>query len=120
MLNPEFPQVFLDAVEDGLHTCLLYTSTDLGLVGEQHKVIRKIVEQGGRGISLLAAIQMPGIVLDAGAVAQCLHHFQIKLRALLQACRLYSSGSIRQLDTSVTASRPLRFLACLLYTSRCV
>ena len=57
-------------------------------VGEQHKVIRKIVEQGGRGISLLAAIQMPGIVLDAGAVAQFLHHFQIKLRALLQALRL--------------------------------
>ena len=63
-------------------------NTDMGLVGEQHKVIRKIVEQGGRGISLLAAIQMPGIVLDAGAVAQFLHHFQIKLRALLQALRL--------------------------------
>ena len=30
----------------------------MGLVHNDQKIIRKIVEQGGRGISLLAAIQM--------------------------------------------------------------
>ena len=61
-----------------------------GLVAfiEKHDgIVGQVIEQGGRRFARQAAGEVAGVVLDAVAVADLLHHFEIEHGALLQALR---------------------------------
>ena len=60
----------------------------VALVDEQHKVLGEVVQQGVGGRTHRAALDDPGIVLDAGAIAQLLHHLHVVHGALLDALGL--------------------------------
>ena len=60
-------------------------------VHEQQKIIGEIVQQGGRRFPGLATVKMTRIIFDAVAIAEFLHHFQVKLSALLQALSLHQT-----------------------------
>ena len=60
----------------------------MALVDKQHKVLGEVVQQSmGRGAHR-AALNDPGVVLNAGAVAQLLHHLYVVHGALLDALGL--------------------------------
>ena len=61
---------------------------DVALVDKEQKVLRKIVQQRHRRAAGSAAADDARIVLDAGAVAKLLHHFNVIVRALADALRL--------------------------------
>ncbi|MNE04660.1 hypothetical protein D3C80_971970 [compost metagenome] len=56
----------------------------MGLVNHQQAIRRQIVKQRWRWLTLAAPGQVARIVFNAGAVAQFVHHLQIKLGALRQ------------------------------------
>ena len=60
----------------------------MALVHEQQKILREIVQQGGGRGAGLPAGDHPGIVLDAGTVAQLPHHLQVIPGALVNALGL--------------------------------
>ena len=60
----------------------------MALVQEHQRVARQVVDHRRRRLARPGARQMPGVVLDALAVADLLHHLQVEARALLQALRL--------------------------------
>ena len=60
----------------------------VALVEKHDGIVRQIIEQGGRRFARQAAREMARVVLDAVAVADLLHHFEIEHGALLQALRL--------------------------------
>ncbi len=60
----------------------------MALVGEDERVVGQIFEQGRRRLAGPAAGQIARIVLDAGAGAGRLQHFQIEQGALLEPLRL--------------------------------
>ncbi len=60
---------------------------DVALVDEHQRIVRHIFEQGRRRLAGFAAGEIARIVLDAGAGAGRLHHFQIVQRALLEPLR---------------------------------
>ena len=60
----------------------------MALINEQHKILRKIIQQGVGGGTHRAALDHPGIVLNAGTVAQLLHHLNVVHGALLDALGL--------------------------------
>ena len=61
---------------------------DVALVDKEQKVLRKIVQQRHRRAAGGAAADDARIVLDAGAVAELLHHLNVIVRALADALRL--------------------------------
>ena len=61
---------------------------DVALVGEDERVVGQIFEQGRRRLAGLAAGEIARIILDAGAGAGRLQHFEIEQRALLEPLRL--------------------------------
>ena len=61
---------------------------DMALVHKQQKILREIVKQRHRRATRRAVRDYARIVLDAGAVAQLLHHLNVVIRALADALRL--------------------------------
>ena len=58
------------------------------LVDEQQEVLGEIIQQGRRRLARRPAGEVPGVVLDAVAVAHLLDHLQVEAGALLQALGL--------------------------------
>ena len=67
---------------------------DVALVDESDKVVREVVDQAERPLSWLAAVQIPGVVLDPGAVSHLLDHLKIVLNPLLQAFGFQSLANV--------------------------
>ena len=61
---------------------------DVALVDENQRVVGHVFEQRRRRLAGLAAGEIARIILDAGAGAGRLHHFEIVQRALLEPLRL--------------------------------
>ena len=61
---------------------------DVGLVDDHQGLPGQVIQEGRGGLPRGPARQVPGIVLDAVAVAQLLHHLQVEAGALLQALGL--------------------------------
>ena len=61
---------------------------DVALIDKEQKILRKIVQQRHRRAAGGTAADNARIVLDAGAVAELLHHLNVIVRALTDALRL--------------------------------
>ena len=61
---------------------------DVRLIDKEQKIGRKIVEEAGRRLARLPAIQMAGVILNASAVAELLDHLEVELCALLKTFSL--------------------------------
>ena len=64
---------------------------DVGFVHHQHRIGWQIIEQRRRRLARLATRQVPGVVLDAVAVAQLQHHFDVVAGALFQTLRFHQA-----------------------------
>ena len=73
----------------------------VALVDEQHKVLGEVVQQSVGRRTHRPALDHPGVVLDARAVAQLLHHLHVVHGALLDALGLH------QLVLAVEVGHPL-------------
>ncbi len=60
----------------------------MALVAEDERVVGQVFEQGRRRLAGPAAGQVARIILDAGAGAGRLQHFEIEQRALFEPLRL--------------------------------
>ena len=60
----------------------------MALIHEKQEVLREVVEQGHRRAARRTVRDHARIVLDAAAVAQLLHHFDVVVRTLTDALRL--------------------------------
>jgi hypothetical protein len=60
----------------------------MALVDDEQRVRGQIIEQARRRLTGRAARQVAGIILDAGAVADLVHHLEVEQGPLLQALRL--------------------------------
>ena len=56
----------------------------MALVDEGDEILRKIIQQAERSHALAASVEIPRIVLDAGAVVHFLNHFEVIFHPLLQ------------------------------------
>ena len=56
----------------------------MALVDDEQPVRREVVEQGPRPAAGLAPGEVPGVVLDAGAVAELAHHLEVEDGALAE------------------------------------
>jgi len=65
---------------------------DVALVDENERVVGHVFEQRRRRLARPAAGEVARIVLDAGAAAGRLHHFEVVKRALLQPLRLQQAA----------------------------
>ena len=79
---------------------------DVALVGEDEGVVGQIFEQGRRRLAGPAAGEIARIVLDAGAGAGRLHHFEVEDGALLEALRFEQAAGVVELVEAVLAARP--------------
>ena len=61
---------------------------DVGLVDDAKEVLREVVDEGVGRLARRAAVQMPRVVLDAGAKSHGLQHLQVVVHAHLQALGL--------------------------------
>ena len=61
---------------------------DVALVDEGDEVLRKIVYEAEWPLSCAPPVEVPGIILDAGAVAQFLDHLHVVFDPLLEAVSL--------------------------------
>ena len=59
----------------------------VALVDEHDRIVRQVIEQRGRRFAGQTSGKMARIVLDAVAVADLFHHFEIEHGALVQALR---------------------------------
>ena len=59
----------------------------MGLVNEQKKILRHVIEQRGRGFAGKSAGKMARIIFDAVAIADGAHHLNVKHGALPDALR---------------------------------
>ena len=59
----------------------------MALVGEHERIVGQIFEQGRRRLAGPPAGEIARIILDAGAGAGRLEHFEIEHRALLEPLR---------------------------------
>ena len=74
----------------------------MAFIDDQQRVVRQIVEQTRRRLPRLPARQIARIVLDAGAVADLLHHFHVEHGALLEPLRLQQLAGVTQVRESHT------------------
>ena len=84
-------------------------SCGIGLVrfvDEQQIILRKIIEQRGRGFAGQAAGHVPRIIFDAVAIADGAHHLDVKHGALPHALRLRVFALLLRVPAST--SRALR------------
>ena len=65
---------------------------DVALVDEHQRVVGHVFEQRRRRLARLAAGEIARIVLDAGAAAGRLHHFEVEDGALLQPLRFQQAA----------------------------
>ena len=84
--------------------CAHLRQCNVTLVHEQKEVLREIVEQRHRRAARRAVRDYARIVLNAGAVAQLLHHLDVVIRALADALCL---------DKPVVLLKPLDALVAL-------
>ena len=96
-----FHQVFLAGTVALVHAAELGNG-DVGFVDHQQGVVGQIIEQGRWRLAGLAPGQVARVVLDPGAITQLLHHFDIKLSALLQALGLHQLVVVAQLGETLT------------------
>lgn len=75
-------------------------------IDKQQKVLGKIIQQGCRRFARLSPVKMTRIVFNAVAIAQLLHHFEIKLRALFQTLLLHQTVGIVELPQPFPEFRP--------------
>ncbi len=68
----------------------------MAFIQDHQRFIRQVIEQGRRRLAGPAARQVAGVVLDAVAVTQLQHHFEVIAGALLQALRLHQSLLVAQ------------------------
>ena len=61
---------------------------DVGLVDHDEEVVREVVEQTVRRLPGHPAVDVPGVVLDAAAEADLLHHLEVERGAHPQPLRL--------------------------------
>ena len=69
---------------------------DVRLVDDQQEVLGEEVEQGVRGAAGLAAVDVPGVVLDAGGEADLAHHLQVVAGAHAQPLGLQQLALLLQ------------------------
>ncbi len=62
---------------------------DVGFIDDEQAIPRQVVKQGGRRLPRRAAGEVATVVLDAGAVAQLLHHLHVELGTLVDALLLH-------------------------------
>jgi hypothetical protein len=60
----------------------------MAFVDDQQRIVGEVIEQCRWRLAGGAAGEMPGVVLDAVAVADLLHHLEIEHGPLMQALRL--------------------------------
>ncbi len=60
----------------------------VALVDEGYEVLGEVVDQAERALTLLASVEVAGVVLDAGAVAHLLDHLEVVFHPLLEALGL--------------------------------
>ncbi len=65
---------------------------DVALVDEHQRVVGHVFEQRRRRLARLAAGEIARIVLDAGAGAGRLHHFEVEDGALLEPLRFQQAA----------------------------
>ena len=82
MLN----ESFLPCVVAMIHAAYLGNG-HVRLINKNKKVTRKVINKCKRGISCVAAGNVPRIIFNAGAVSGGTQHFHVKPRALPQAFR---------------------------------
>ena len=58
------------------------------LIDHDEEIFREVVQERKWRLAGLPVRHVAGIILDAGAVSDLLHHFQIIIRPLLEALRL--------------------------------
>ena len=56
----------------------------VALVYESNEVLGEIIQQAERPFTLLAAVEITGVILDSGAIPHLLDHLQIVLHPLLE------------------------------------
>ena len=78
----------------------------MAFIHEEQEVLGEIVQQGHGRTARRPVGNDPGIVLDAGAIAQLLHHFNIIIRALLDALGLNEPVLLLEEGHSLIALRP--------------
>ena len=61
---------------------------DVGFVDDHQGFARQVIQQGRGGLARSPAGEVAGVVLDAVAEAQLLHHLQVEAGALVQALGL--------------------------------
>ena len=82
-----FDQGFLARAVAPVHGAELRNGL-VALIDHQQRVLRQIIEQARRRLARLAPRQEARVILDAGAIADLVHHLQVEQRALLQALGL--------------------------------
>ncbi len=70
-------------------------------IDKQQKILRKIIQKRRRRLPAFTVIQVSGIIFNAIAIAQFLHHFQIKLGTLFEPLRLNKPVGFFQLNEPV-------------------
>ena len=74
----------------------------MALVDDQQRVAWQVIEQAWRWLPGLASGQIPGVVLDARAVPDFVHHLEVEARALLEALCLDELARGAQLHQPAT------------------
>ena len=87
----------------------------VAFVEEHQRIVRKIIEQRGRGLAGQAAGKMARIILDAVAVADLADHFQIEHGALPEALGLDPLALLFRARLSTIAAR---FRCCVKASAR--
>ena len=88
------------------------------LVDDAQEVFREVVDERIRGLARSAPVKMARVVLDSRAEAHRLNHFQIVIRAHLQALRFEQLAFLLELLQSLAqlildgADRPIKFRTC--------
>ena len=65
---------------------------DVALVNHDQEVFREVIQQAEGAFPWLAAVEIPGVVLNARAKAQLLDHFEVVQRTFFQAFGLQEPG----------------------------
>ena len=81
--EPVLHQLFLPRPVSGVHGSELGQG-HMALVDHRKEIFGEVVHQGKRRFPGLPSCEMPGIVLDAAAITQFLHHLQIIIGPLFQ------------------------------------
>ena len=91
---------------------------DVALVDDAQKVFREVIDERIRGLARSAPVKMARVILDSRAEAHRLDHFQIVVRAHLQALRFEELAFLLELLQSLAqlvldgADRPIKLRTC--------